>query len=372
MARMYPYDVSADALFSPAKGLAATDYFQEWDRDDIAEPHLLCAEMSRLAYAKQEVVEKALPRVGFALKRWLGGERLKERFAAWGADGFVAAGGDGRVVVAFRGTESNKPEDLVVDLRTRTIAWTGDGQVHEGFVDALSKVQKELGTALPPVGSGSILITGHSLGAGLATLAAAALRERHPRLITFGSPRVGDADFARSIAADSVARFVNCCDLVTRVPPEKFDPGHIGPLLGDLTGERVLSLGLAQVIPLVLTVAGIEPTFADVGPPRYVSAAGTLAVGITGDGMKKDQKDARAQYRETHHLPTPHWDAILSALGDLAKAIRAGQSVREGLHSVGARLLPEGMGAAVPLRDLADHAPINYVSAMVRSFRPPR
>jgi hypothetical protein len=243
--------------------------------------------------------------------------------------------------------------------------------VHEGFVDALSKVQKELGTALPPVGSGSILITGHSLGAGLATLAAAALRERHPRLITFGSPRVGDADFARSIAADSVARFVNCCDLVTRVPPEKFDPGHIGPLLGDLTGERVLSLGLAQVIPLVLTVAGIEPTFADVGPPRYVSAAGTLAVGITGDGMKKDQKDARAQYRETHHLPTPHWDALLSALGDLAKATRAGQSVREGLHSVGARLLPEGMGAAVPLRDLADHAPINYVSAMVRSFRPP-
>ena len=55
MARIYPYDVSADALFSPAKGLGATDYFQQWDRDDIAEPHLLCAEMSRLAYAKEDV-----------------------------------------------------------------------------------------------------------------------------------------------------------------------------------------------------------------------------------------------------------------------------------------------------------------------------
>jgi hypothetical protein len=87
MARIYPYDDSADALFSPAKGLGPQDYFQEWDGDDIAEPHLLCAEMSRLAYAKEEVVKEALPRVGFALKGWLGGARLKERFAAWGADG---------------------------------------------------------------------------------------------------------------------------------------------------------------------------------------------------------------------------------------------------------------------------------------------
>ena len=126
------------------------------------------------------------------------------------------------------------------------------------------------------------------------------------------------------------------------------------------------------MIPAVLSIAGIEPTFADVGPPRYVSAAGTLADGITDDGIKKDRKEARAQYRDTHHLPTLHWDALLSALRDLGMAVLAGQGVREGMHSAGARLLPGGMGATVPLRDLADHAPINYVSAMVRSFRPPR
>lgn len=369
MARIYPYDDSAAALFSPAQGLGANDYFQEWDRDDITEPHLLCAEMSRLAYAKEEVVREALPRVGFALKGWLGGERLKERFAAWGADGFVATGGDGRIVVAFRGTESNKPEDLVVDLRTRTIAWTGGGQVHEGFADALSKVRQQLGTALSSAGSGPILITGHSLGAGLATLVSVALRDKQPRLITFGSPRVGDADFANLIDPDSVARFVNCCDLVTRVPPEEFDARHIGPLLSELTGEGALSLGLAHVIQAVLPVAGMAPSFAHVGPPKYVSAVGRLAVGISDDGMKRDRKEARAQYRETHHLPTLHWDALLSALHDLSKALGAGQSVRQGMHSVGARLLPGGMGATVPLRDLADHTPINYVSAMVRSFR---
>jgi hypothetical protein len=236
----------------------------------------------------------------------------------------------------------------------------------------LSKVQKQLATEISSAGRGPLLITGHSLGAGLATLVAATRRDRQPRLITFGSPRVGDADFGSLIDSDSVARFVNCCDLVTRVPPEKFDARHIGPLLGDLTGERVLSLGLAQVIPAVLSVAGIEPTFADVGPPRYASAAGKLADGITDDAMKEDRKEARAQSRETHHVPTLHWDALLSGLRDLGGAVGAGQSVREGLHSVGARLLPGGRGATVPLRDLADHAPINYVSAMVRSFRPPR
>lgn len=369
MARIYPYDDSADALFSPAKGLAANDYFQDWDRDDIAEPHLLCAEMSRLAYATQEVVKEALPRVGFTLKGWLGGERLNQRFAAWGADGFVATGGDGRTVVAFRGTESNKPEDLIVDLLTRTIAWPGGGQVHEGFAGALSHVHGQLVTALSSPANERTLITGHSLGAGLATVVAAELRDRHPRLITFGSPRVGDSDFASLIDPNSVARFVDCCDLVTRVPPEEFDAGHIRPLLRDLTGEGVLSLGLAHAISAVLSVAGMAPRFADVGRPRYVTASGRFAVEIDDDGMKRDRDEARAQYRQTHHPPSLDRDALLSALRDLAEAVRAGQSIRTGMRNVRGRLFPGGIGATVPLRDLADHAPINYVSAMVRSFR---
>ena len=39
---------------------------------------------------------------------------------------------------------------------------------------------------------GHLLISGHSLGAGLATLAAADHASRNPALITFGSARVGD------------------------------------------------------------------------------------------------------------------------------------------------------------------------------------
>jgi len=60
-------------------------------------------------------------------------------------------------------------------------------------------------------------VTGHSLGAALATLVASLLRPGF--LVAIGSPRVGDADFAASLAAANVVRLVDCCDAVTDVPP---------------------------------------------------------------------------------------------------------------------------------------------------------
>jgi hypothetical protein len=45
-----------------------------------------------------------------------------------------------------------------------------------------------------------------------------------------------------------------------------------------------------------------------------------------------------------------------------------GQAARAGVTRVGARLLDSLARDRVLLQDLADHAPINYVSAMARSF----
>ena len=73
-----------------------------------------------------------------------------------------------------------------------------------------------------------MLITGHSLGAALATLTAS--RKAASRLYTFGSCRVGDAAFARAISTISHDRFVDCCDLVTRVPAKEFGYVHVGSL----------------------------------------------------------------------------------------------------------------------------------------------
>lgn len=67
-----------------------------------------------------------------------------------------------------------------------------------------------------------VFITGHSLGAALATLAAAHLATTHkikPILYTFASPRVGDKKFAENLTGlKEVYRIINSEDLVQATP----------------------------------------------------------------------------------------------------------------------------------------------------------
>ena len=82
------------------------------------------------------------------------------------------------------------------------------------------------------------MITGHSLGAAMATLLAAEREEAE--LVTFGSPRVGDPAFAALFAGRAVRRYVDCTDGVTAVPPSLIGYAH-------LSGERYIDhSGLAH------------------------------------------------------------------------------------------------------------------------------
>jgi hypothetical protein len=72
-----------------------------------------------------------------------------------------------------------------------------------------------------------ILLTGHSLGAAVATVAAAFLSKRYPNLprlsvYTFGSPRVGDFGFSHNTFGKSVEdawRVVHGGDVIAHEPP---------------------------------------------------------------------------------------------------------------------------------------------------------
>jgi hypothetical protein len=131
-----------------------------------------------------------------------------------------------------------------------------------------------------------ILLTGHSLGAALATLTAS--RMPLSNLYTFGSCRVGDASFAEAMGTINNTRFVDCCDLVTRVPPKEFGYVHVGSL-------------------------------------RYIDRNGELLDSPSEETINADRLKAAAWYLVRHSF------------------------------------LP----GTVFTRDLADHAPINYVSGVM-------
>ena len=201
---------------------------------------LLLAKAAQLAYYHDEDY----------VQRQLTGWGLPEsyHFDHKETQGFVATN-DEAIILAFRGTEVPQLRDWMTDLRT----WLDpgpQGEVHSGFQKALHDVwdevwsqiqiyqgQKQDGAII--TGSGkSLWITGHSLGAGLATLAAAKLRLEMDEgvfgLYTFGSPRVGDRVFAEAFNAafgKYAFRFVNDNDVVSRIPLRKMRYSHVGRLI---------------------------------------------------------------------------------------------------------------------------------------------
>ncbi|MCA9683305.1 MAG: lipase family protein [Myxococcales bacterium] len=103
------------------------------------------------------------------------------------------------IVVAFAGTNFSEIQDLLNDADARPVAGYG-GKVHAGFKRAYEAVRASLLAALGEHRGGeqALWITGHSLGAAVASLAAVDLLAQGQSLegvYTFGQPRVGDDDF---------------------------------------------------------------------------------------------------------------------------------------------------------------------------------
>jgi hypothetical protein len=278
-----PYDASRKSLYHPGE---ANDFFQ---LGPIQNDAVLCAEMSRIAYVKEESrLVQYLDRTGFQLDQAIG-------YDSGGTQVFIASKQDDKLsVVAFRGTEPEDPSDLFTDANFVFTPWAdhsgrSSGQVHEGFATALQNngILGRVITCLDSMApSTRILLTGHSLGAALATLTASWVPTSH--LYTFGSSRVGDASFADTMQTVSHIRFVDCCDLVTRVPSEEFGYVHVGSL-------------------------------------RYIDRNSQLSESPSEETINADRLKAAAWYLVRHSF------------------------------------LP----GTVFSRDLADHAPINYVSGVM-------
>jgi hypothetical protein len=219
------YDPSRSALYTPEKRETIFEAGQSYSLLQVA------IEGARLAYfraeqsaSEQQRLANALARVGFGGLKLFG-------VSETGTQGFGAyRPADRTVLVGFRGTQPDELIDLLTDVTALPVPWTESaGRVHAGFAKAarsvVPQVRDWLGAEYPD--RSALLLTGHSLGAALATLTASVLRPT--MLITLGSPRVGDAAFAASVAGIEGARIVDCCDDVTEVPLEAPAYTHIRP-----------------------------------------------------------------------------------------------------------------------------------------------
>jgi triacylglycerol lipase len=204
---------------------------------------LACGKLSWLAYYPKDEIRDVL-------KSW---NFTKFRFFDLGiTQAFVVADAE-KIILTFRGTDSLK--DWLGNFDIDLVGGPLGGKVHEGFLRSLSLIWKDIQMTFDllqprPIATKaelvqgtlreghapSLWITGHSLGAALATLSAARLREKDQSvhgLYTFGSPRVGDRNFQEEFNGDfrsKAFRFVNRNDAVTRIPLRAMFYSHVGQL----------------------------------------------------------------------------------------------------------------------------------------------
>jgi triacylglycerol lipase len=141
---------------------------------------------------------------------------------------FVATAGDA-IYVVFRGTKTIS--EWISDADFPQVPYapvSGGGMTEQGFSTIYatigSAIVAEVNALAQAAGYSTLYVTGHSLGASLATLAtpdlARATKFAAPVLYDFASPRTGDPDFASLVDALPTSwRVVNTNDEVPKLPP---------------------------------------------------------------------------------------------------------------------------------------------------------
>jgi len=203
--------------------------------------------MSQLAYEPFEREDNNASLGLFVSKLDSGGFTLVDTFNVDGTQAFLAHNSK-FAVLAFRGTSDWK--DVQTDLTANKVSAGGSSfgkiRMHTGFFRGYELVSKQIVSKLDEVKGLPLYITGHSLGGALATVALRFLekkedlKDRIAACYTFGSPRVGNADFEEDIRSP-VYRVVNFTDIVTFLPFLTMGFTHVGDV-------RYLSYGSPKLV----------------------------------------------------------------------------------------------------------------------------
>lgn len=131
------------------------------------------------------------------------------------------------IVVAFRGSSSLRNWMADLDFIKVSCDYTAGCKVHDGFKvswddisEACFALVEEAFSTYPDY---TLVVTGHSLGAAVGTLAAVELRNKGYAcdLYTYGSPRVGNLAFVEYVTSQAGAEYraTHYDDPVPRLPP---------------------------------------------------------------------------------------------------------------------------------------------------------
>ncbi|NJN20493.1 MAG: lipase family protein [Leptolyngbya sp. RL_3_1] len=136
-----------------------------------------------------------------------------------------------QAILVFRGSESKVDWFNNAQFRQKTYPYGDDSSTdvrfHRGFMAAYFAVRDRLQAVIRQYPTATLVVTGHSLGGALATIAALDLQyniTQHSKqplsVYTFGAPRVGNAALVESFSqrVPNSYRFVYGRDLVTHLP----------------------------------------------------------------------------------------------------------------------------------------------------------
>lgn len=227
-----------DAVYHAERLSAFVDHQPHWRFEPYAQTLSLAnawwlCNLSHLVYYDEPDLKPVLARVGLTLEAFVDDRKENDgKFKLIKDTQAIIVSNDEAVMLVFRGTEPDVYQDVLADAYLKPESFPGKGKVHAGFFNALSgDVWHRIVDVLsrPENSRKALWMSGHSLGAALAMVAAAHLKP--VGLYNFGSPRVGNAAFCAGFANVNFHRFANCSDVVTQVPlKDMLDYQHAGTL----------------------------------------------------------------------------------------------------------------------------------------------
>ena len=178
---------------------------------EIQNKPYLMAILSGLAYGEPSEVSKKFRKHGFNNYKYCS-KQGAQCYIVWN---------DTDAVICFRGTEPKEVSDIKADLNAvQKQGLHNKGDVHAGFQGEINKIWDAILEKVNELDGQTIYITGHSLGGAMATICAKRLQEQKVEvqcLYTYGSPRVGDRKWVKSLQIPHY-RFQNNNDVVCKVP----------------------------------------------------------------------------------------------------------------------------------------------------------